>query len=138
MVKEFSPELATHSRSRHERQAMNIGGLSHPNVHCLMGMVRDSPVSIVYEFMEWGDLKSFLLSNAPKSRKGFYLSKRDTISKTLKKAGLYGYAGKKVGFPLTSNDMVSMSVQIAAGMAYLFRNGYVMHSFFLSHLFHEI
>ncbi|XP_014679918.1 PREDICTED: tyrosine-protein kinase-like otk [Priapulus caudatus] len=126
MVKEFAPELASHTRLRHERQATNIGGLSHPNVHGLVGIVRDPNPSIVYEFLEWGDLKSFLLSNMPKTRRGFYQSKRDTISRTLKKAGLFGYAGKRVAFPLTTNDIVTMAMQVAGGMAYLSRNGCVV------------
>ncbi|XP_074641375.1 inactive tyrosine-protein kinase transmembrane receptor ROR1-like [Tubulanus polymorphus] len=81
--------------------------MRHPNVVCLLGVcTKEQPYSLFYEHITHGDLHEFLLMHSPHSDVNFGSAEQ----------------GPRV---LQHNDMLHISVQVAAGMEYLASRSYV-------------
>lgn len=91
------------------REACLMNEYNHRNIVRLIGVcAQDQPLFMVFEYMEMGDLHSFLRQNAPDSTFSFPLKGPKTLP-----------------YKLSIDQMVSMCVDIAAGLDYLSSHHYI-------------
>lgn len=91
------------------REACLMNEYSHRNIVRLIGVcAKDQPLCMVFEYMEMGDLHSFLRQNAPDSTFSFPLKGPKTLPNKV-----------------SVEQMVSMCVDISAGLDYLSTHHYI-------------
>ena len=91
------------------KEACLMNGFKHRNIVKLLGVcVNEEPLCMVFEYMEMGDLHSFLRQNAPSDTFSFPQNGPKTLPNQL-----------------TIEQMVGMSIDIAAGLEYLSYHHYL-------------
>ena len=103
-------EGTSHSaRKEFFREACLMNGYRHDNIVKLLGVcIKEEPLCMVFEYMEMGDLHTFLRQNAPSHTFSFPQSGPTTLPNGL-----------------SIDQMVYMSTDIAAGLDYLTTHHYI-------------
>ena len=97
-----------------ECEAEFLTNLRHPNIVTFYGISCDGdPIMMLFEYMVNGDLNNFLRAHGPDSVLLKSDEQRDT-STTSNNTHSNSYVG-----PLSLNELLKISIQIAAGMEYL-------------------
>jgi len=87
------------------REAETRANFKHENVVALIGVIsKEEPLSLIYEYTEFGDLHEYLLRHSPNFSDG--------------------HAADNCG-PLEFHDLFAIAKQIASGMAYLSTHAFV-------------
>ncbi|XP_077983650.1 uncharacterized protein LOC144438487 [Glandiceps talaboti] len=106
MVKELKQNATERARKLFDGQVSSMCEFEHPNVLEILGVVTmGTPLSIIYEYAEFGDLKAFLNN---------YTSIHREID-----------AAQWQSLMLHHSKLVDMATQIACAMSYLATNGFV-------------
>ena len=89
------------------REATLMHTFDHPNILRLLGVcIREEPLCMIFEFMEFGDLNNFLRENKP----GKWECQPNL---------------KTVTPPINARELVCLTTDIATGLEYLAQNRYV-------------
>ncbi|XP_071952416.1 inactive tyrosine-protein kinase transmembrane receptor ROR1-like [Antedon mediterranea] len=101
-LKTLKPNTTPKMQEDFYHEAEVMASLKHPNIISLLGVVmRGQPMSMVFEYVNQGDLREFLSRHSPNSDVGFGSADDDTLSS------------------LDQADFLKMAIQISAGMDYL-------------------
>ena len=108
-VKVLKEGTSTSAKKEFFREARLMNEYNHRNIVHLLGVcIKEEPLCMVFEYMEMGDLHSFLRQNAPDHTFSFPQSGPNTIPGGLR-----------------LKQMILMSTDIAAGLDYLSTNHYI-------------
>ena len=108
-VKVLKQGTSSSAKKEFFREACLMNGYNHKNIVKLLGVcIKEEPLCMVFEYMEMGDLHSFLRQNAPSHTFSFPQMGPKTLPGGLSK-----------------EQMVSMSTDIAAGLDYLSTHHYI-------------
>ncbi|KAM3874319.1 muscle, skeletal receptor tyrosine-protein kinase [Diretmus argenteus] len=117
-VKMLKEEASTDMQNDFQREAALMAEFDHPNIVRLLGVCAvGKPMCLMFEYMAHGDLNEFLRRRSPTQS-----------VHTLSLASLSGRSFSselEAGGPLSCADQLSISKQVAAGMAYLSERKFV-------------
>ncbi|XP_070553534.1 high affinity nerve growth factor receptor-like isoform X1 [Ptychodera flava] len=106
MVKELQLDATEHARQSFDGQVSAMCEFEHPNVLEMLGVITiGQPLSIIFEYAEYGDLKQFLAARSPSAEKG--ATKLQPPSQ------------------IHRNKLVDIATQVACAMSYLASNDFV-------------
>ena len=111
-IKVLKEGASTQAKKEFFREANLMDTFDHPNILKLLGVCIDQePLCMIFEFMELGDLNMFLRQNSPDRLAGSNPS--------------LNRCGKPVKSTLSTQQLVCMAMDIAAGLDYLAQNHFV-------------
>uniref|UniRef100_A0A3Q1H6M9 receptor protein-tyrosine kinase n=1 Tax=Acanthochromis polyacanthus TaxID=80966 RepID=A0A3Q1H6M9_9TELE len=116
-VKMLKEEASADMQNDFQREAALMAEFDHPNIVRLLGVCAvGKPMCLMFEYMAHGDLNEFLRRRSPTQS-----------VRTLSRASLSGRSFSSDGEagPLSCSEQLSISKQIAAGMAYLSERKFV-------------
>ncbi|XP_053739336.1 muscle, skeletal receptor tyrosine-protein kinase [Synchiropus splendidus] len=116
-VKMLKEEASADMQNDFQREAALMAEFDHPNIVRLLGVCAvGKPMCLMFEYMAHGDLNEFLRRRSPTQS-----------VRTLSHASLSGpsLSSEVESGPLTCTEQLSVSKQIAAGMAYLSERKFV-------------
>lgn len=116
-VKMLKEEASTDMQNDFQREAALMAEFDHPNIVRLLGVCAvGKPMCLMFEYMAQGDLNEFLRRRSP-----------NRSVRTLSRASLSGrsFSSEQEAGPLCCTEQLSISKQIAAGMAYLSERKFV-------------
>lgn len=90
-------------------------GFNHPNVITLLGVCREEPLFMIYEYLEYGSLKDFL-----QSLNSAWFDFDEVLNETASTCPSTSTA------PLGIEDLCSIVCQVAQGMDYLSKKAFVL------------
>ena len=108
-VKVLKEEASVSARKEFYREASLMNGFNHPNILKLLGVcIEQNPLCMIFEYMDNGDMNSFLRQNAPAHTLSFPRAGPKTLLQ-----------------PLSIKQLVDMCIHIAAGLDYLANHHYI-------------
>ena len=111
-VKTLKEGATSQSQRDFEHESCLLSEFQHDNIVQLLGVsMLEEPQCMIFEFMEHGDLNKFLHEHSP-----------DELLYKIKTAEIEGTEPPDT---LTTEDLVSVSMQVASGMTYLSERHYV-------------
>ncbi|CAB1429508.1 unnamed protein product [Pleuronectes platessa] len=116
-VKMLKEEASADMQNDFQREAALMAQFDHPNIVRLLGVCAvGKPMCLMFEYMAHGDLNEFLRRRSPTQS-----------VHTLSCASLSGrsFSTESDAGPLAGGELLSISKQIAAGMAYLSERKFV-------------
>uniref|UniRef100_A0A4W6C2Z2 receptor protein-tyrosine kinase n=1 Tax=Lates calcarifer TaxID=8187 RepID=A0A4W6C2Z2_LATCA len=116
-VKMLKEEASADMQNDFQREAALMAEFDHPNIVRLLGVCAvGKPMCLMFEYMAHGDLNEFLRRRSPTQS-----------VRTLSHASLSGrsFSSEMEAGPLSCSEQLSISKQIAAGMAYLSERKFV-------------
>uniref|UniRef100_A0A3Q3J6G5 receptor protein-tyrosine kinase n=1 Tax=Monopterus albus TaxID=43700 RepID=A0A3Q3J6G5_MONAL len=116
-VKMLKEEASADMQNDFQREAALMAEFDHPNIVRLLGVCAvGKPMCLMFEYMAHGDLNEFLRRRSPTQS-----------VRTLSRASLSGrsFSSELEACPLSCAEQMSVSKQIAAGMAYLSERKFV-------------
>ncbi|XP_062291107.1 muscle, skeletal receptor tyrosine-protein kinase [Scomber scombrus] len=116
-VKMLKEEASADMQNDFQREAALMAQFDHPNIVRLLGVCAvGKPMCLMFEYMAQGDLNEFLRRRSPTQS-----------VRTLSRASLSGrsFSSEIEAGPLSCSEQLSISKQIAAGMAYLSERKFV-------------
>uniref|UniRef100_A0A3Q0QQG3 receptor protein-tyrosine kinase n=1 Tax=Amphilophus citrinellus TaxID=61819 RepID=A0A3Q0QQG3_AMPCI len=116
-VKMLKEEASADMQNDFQREAALMAEFDHPNIVRLLGVCAvGKPMCLMFEYMAHGDLNEFLRRRSPTQS-----------VRTLSHASLSGrsFSSELEAGPLSCVEQLSISKQIAAGMAYLSERKFV-------------
>ncbi|XP_073334480.1 muscle, skeletal receptor tyrosine-protein kinase [Pagrus major] len=116
-VKMLKEEASADMQNDFQREAALMAQFDHPNIVRLLGVCAvGKPMCLMFEYMAHGDLNEFLRRRSPTQS-----------VRTLSRASLSGrsFSSEVEGGGLSCVEQLSISKQIAAGMAYLSERKFV-------------
>uniref|UniRef100_H3BWN1 receptor protein-tyrosine kinase n=1 Tax=Tetraodon nigroviridis TaxID=99883 RepID=H3BWN1_TETNG len=116
-VKMLKEEASADMQNDFQREAALMAQFDHPNIVKLLGVCAvGKPMCLMFEYMAHGDLNEFLRRRSP-----------DQSVRTISRASLSGrsFTSELEAGLLSCADQLSISKQIAAGMAYLSERKFV-------------
>ncbi|XP_053196527.1 muscle, skeletal receptor tyrosine-protein kinase [Scomber japonicus] len=116
-VKMLKEEASADMQNDFQREAALMAQFDHPNIVRLLGVCAvGKPMCLMFEYMAQGDLNEFLRRRSPTQS-----------VRTLSCASLSGrsFSSEIEAGPLSCSEQLSISKQIAAGMAYLSERKFV-------------
>lgn len=122
-IKVLKEGASTQAKKEFFREANLMDTFDHPNILKLLGVCVDQePMCMIFEFMELGDLNMFLRQNSPDRLAGG--SSNPSLNMCVGGAGAGGKpaAGKST---LSTQQLVCMAMDVAAGLDYLAQNHFV-------------
>ncbi len=90
-------------------------GFNHPNVITLLGVCREQPSFMIYEYLEYGSLKDFL-----QSLNSAWFDFDEALNETA------STCPSTSTFPLGIDDLCNILYQVADGMDYLSKKAFVL------------
>lgn len=123
-VKMLKEEASADMQNDFQREAALMAEFDHPNIVRLLGVCAvGKPMCLMFEYMAHGDLNEYLRQRAPgalQSRSHPRLSVRSQSTESGP-----GPRAAPTPAPLSCDDLLSISKQVAAGMAYLSERKFV-------------
>ncbi|KAM9841702.1 muscle, skeletal receptor tyrosine-protein kinase [Aulostomus maculatus] len=116
-VKMLKEEASADMQNDFQREAALMAEFDHPNIVRLLGVCAvGKPMCLMFEYMAHGDLNEFLRRRSPTQS-----------VRTLSRASLSGrsFSSELEAGPLSCTEQLSISKQIAGGMAYLSERKFV-------------
>ncbi|KAG7216624.1 hypothetical protein INR49_023333 [Caranx melampygus] len=116
-VKMLKEEASADMQNDFQREAALMAEFDHPNIVRLLGVCAvGKPMCLMFEYMAHGDLNEFLRRRSP-----------NQSVHTLSRASLSGrsFSSEAEAGPLSCTEQLSISKQIAGGMAYLSERKFV-------------
>uniref|UniRef100_A0A667WI92 receptor protein-tyrosine kinase n=1 Tax=Myripristis murdjan TaxID=586833 RepID=A0A667WI92_9TELE len=116
-VKMLKEEASADMQNDFQREAALMAEFDHPNIVRLLGVCAvGKPMCLMFEYMAHGDLNEFLRRRSPTQS-----------VRTLSRASLSGrsFSSELEAGLLSCSDQLSISKQVAAGMAYLSERKFV-------------
>lgn len=108
-IKTLKANATTKTQHDFRREVDLMSDLRHPNIVCLVGVcMKEEPMSMLFEFMNQGDLHEFLIQHSPQTD-----------------VSVCGYSDDGTLHVLDIHDFLYIATQIAAGMEYLTAHHYV-------------
>uniref|UniRef100_A0A673A9T4 receptor protein-tyrosine kinase n=1 Tax=Sphaeramia orbicularis TaxID=375764 RepID=A0A673A9T4_9TELE len=116
-VKMLKEEASADMQNDFQREAALMAEFDHPNIVRLLGVCAvGKPMCLMFEYMAHGDLNEFLRRRSPTQ------SVR-TVSRA--SLSIRSFSSELDALPLSCTEQLSVSKQIAAGMAYLSERKFV-------------
>ncbi|TRY83075.1 hypothetical protein DNTS_013537 [Danionella cerebrum] len=116
-VKMLKEEASADMQNDFQREAALMAEFDHPNIVRLLGVCAvGKPMCLMFEYMAYGDLNEFLRRRCPNQQPSL---SRDTLTSSSLVSEPERYP------PLTCKEQLSVSKQVAAGMAYLSERKFV-------------
>ncbi|XP_072514899.1 muscle, skeletal receptor tyrosine-protein kinase isoform X1 [Salminus brasiliensis] len=115
-VKMLKEEASADMQNDFQREAALMAEFDHPNIVRLLGVCAvGKPMCLMFEYMAHGDLNEYLRRHSPAQHR------------SLSQGSLTGqsFASESESSPLSCLEMLSVSKQVAAGMAYLSERKFV-------------
>lgn len=114
-VKVLKEGASNQAKKEFFKEATLMHAFNHPNILQLLGVCVDQePLCMIFEFMELGDLNNFLRQNSP--------NRLASSNPSLNRCGQLGGGGKAC---LSTQQLVCIAVDVAAGLDYLAQNHFV-------------
>uniref|UniRef100_A0A3B1ITI4 receptor protein-tyrosine kinase n=1 Tax=Astyanax mexicanus TaxID=7994 RepID=A0A3B1ITI4_ASTMX len=115
-VKMLKEEASADMQNDFQREAALMAEFDHPNIVRLLGVCAvGKPMCLMFEYMAHGDLNEFLRRRSPAQQRS--LSQGSLTDQS--------FASESDPTPLSCLEKLSMSKQVAAGMAYLSERKFV-------------
>ncbi|XP_056322391.1 muscle, skeletal receptor tyrosine-protein kinase [Danio aesculapii] len=116
-VKMLKEEASTDMQNDFQREAALMSEFDHPNIVRLLGVCAvGKPMCLMFEYMAYGDLNEFLRRRCATQQPSL---SRDTLTSSSLVSEPERYP------PLSCQEQLSISKQVAAGMAYLSERKFV-------------
>ena len=117
LIKSLRDDAANDVKRNFNLEAVWASGFHHPNILTLMAVSNQTPRYMIYEYMEFGTLKEFLLSTASLWRDlGSSMLGDETVT-TMNSSSNEQAGGLE--------ELLAVGLQVAKGMDYLASRGYV-------------
>ena len=117
----FIKSLKERASSKVQQQFMIemtwASGFNHPNVIALLGVCREEPLFMIYEYLEYGSLKEFL-----QSLNSAWFDFDEVLNETASTCHSISTSTS----PLSLDDLCSISHQVADGMDYLSKKAFIL------------
>ena len=129
-IKCLRPGASAKLQADFQREAQLMSLLQHANLLNLVGVcIQDHPWSMLYEYVPYGDLKEFLVLNAPNRSDTLSLTATGTDEENTTNYNYNNYNPNTTSNShrktLLPQDQLHIAIQISAGMQYLASRNFV-------------
>ena len=117
LIKSLRDDATNDVKRNFNVEAVWASGFDHPNILSLLGVSNQTPRYMIYEYMEFGTLKEFLLSTA-----SLWLDLGTSMLGDETVTTMNSSSNEQVG---GLEELLTVVLQVAKGMDYLANRGYV-------------